>query len=167
MTSVTLTFDLQPWPFAWTSLLSLAITPESFVMIRWGEHNLKGVTDSQIDRQTDQALSQQIKTVHTGLILGLRPANETTLLCNDVSHWLGANLESALFVYHRTSKCAQNDNVAHEQHQATLRPNKNTGEMDASMPLSGQCLIICLIWGFLFTSNVSKGVKEVFHRMYC
>ena len=27
VTSVTLTFDLWPWPFAWTSLLSLVITP--------------------------------------------------------------------------------------------------------------------------------------------
>ena len=33
----------------------------------------------------------------TGLILGLRPANETALLCNDVSHWMVANLESALW----------------------------------------------------------------------
>ena len=31
-----------------------------------------------------------------GLILGLRPANETPLLCNNVSHWQGANLESDL-----------------------------------------------------------------------
>ena len=30
------------------------------------------------------------------LIQGLRPANDTVLLCNDVSHWLGASLESAL-----------------------------------------------------------------------
>ena len=29
MTSVTLTFDLWPWPFAWTSLLSMATTPEN------------------------------------------------------------------------------------------------------------------------------------------
>ena len=52
----------------------------------------------------------------SGLILGLRPANEirrynfradsrfapnqceTTLLCNDVSHWLGANLDSTLYL---------------------------------------------------------------------
>ena len=33
----------------------------------------------------------------TGLVLGLRPANEMPLLCNDVSHWLGTNLESALW----------------------------------------------------------------------
>ena len=30
LTSVTLTFDLWPWRFAWTSLLSLVITPENF-----------------------------------------------------------------------------------------------------------------------------------------
>ena len=54
MTSVTLTFDLWHWPFAWTSLLSLVITPENFVMIRWQEHIEKGVTDRQRDRQTDR-----------------------------------------------------------------------------------------------------------------
>ena len=54
MTSVTLTFDLWPWPFAWTSLLSLVITPENFMMIRWWEHGEKGVTDGQTDRQTDR-----------------------------------------------------------------------------------------------------------------
>ena len=54
VTSVTLTFDLWPWPFAWTTLLSLAITPENFVLIRWQEHSEKGVTDRQTDRQTDR-----------------------------------------------------------------------------------------------------------------
>ena len=53
MTSVTLTFYLWPWPFAWTSLLSLVITPENFVMIRWWEHSQKCVTDRQTDGQTD------------------------------------------------------------------------------------------------------------------
>ena len=53
VTSVTLTFDLWPWPFAWTSLLSLVITPENFMMIRWWEHGEKGVTDGQTDRRTD------------------------------------------------------------------------------------------------------------------
>ena len=50
---VTLTFDLWPWPFAWTSLLSLIMTPENFMMIRWWEHSQKGVRDRQTDRQTD------------------------------------------------------------------------------------------------------------------
>ena len=54
MTSVTLTFDLWPWPFAWTSLLSFVISPENFVMIRWEEHSEKGVTDRRTDRQTDR-----------------------------------------------------------------------------------------------------------------
>ena len=52
--SVTLTFDLWPWPFAWTSLLSLVITPENFMMIRWWEHGEKGVTDGQTDGRTDR-----------------------------------------------------------------------------------------------------------------
>ena len=30
--------------FAWTSLLSLVISPENFMMIRWWEHSQKGVT---------------------------------------------------------------------------------------------------------------------------
>ena len=38
LTSVTLTFDLWPWPFAWTSFLSMVIIPENFMMIRWWEH---------------------------------------------------------------------------------------------------------------------------------
>ena len=51
VTSVTLTFDL--WPFAWTSLLSLVITPENFMMIRW-EHSQKGVTDRH--RRTENTI---------------------------------------------------------------------------------------------------------------
>ena len=51
--SVTLTFDLWPWPFAWTSLLTMVITPENFMMIQWWEHGEKGVTDRQTDGQTD------------------------------------------------------------------------------------------------------------------
>ena len=67
VTSVTLTFDLWPWPFARTSLLSLVITPENFMMIRWWEHSEKGVTDGQTDRQTDWtshiAAWSQLKTI--------------------------------------------------------------------------------------------------------
>ena len=55
LTSVTLTFDLWPWPLAWPSPLSMVITPENF-MIRWQEHSEKGVTDRhrQTDRQADR-----------------------------------------------------------------------------------------------------------------
>ena len=53
VTPVTLTFDLWPWPFAWTLLRSLVRTPENSIMIRWREHSQKGVTDGRTDRQTD------------------------------------------------------------------------------------------------------------------
>ena len=52
-TSVTLNFDLWPWLFAWTSLLSLVITPENFVMIRCWVHSQKRVTDGRTDRRTE------------------------------------------------------------------------------------------------------------------
>ena len=69
VTPVTLTFDLWPWPFAWTSLLSLVITPRNFMMLRWWEHSEKGVTDRRTDRRTDgrtewaihRAASSQLK----------------------------------------------------------------------------------------------------------
>ena len=38
MTSVTLTFDLWSWPFAWSSRLSIVITPENCRIIRSQEH---------------------------------------------------------------------------------------------------------------------------------
>ena len=51
VTSVTLTFDLWPWPFAWMLPWSLVITPENFMMIQWWEHSQKGVTDRRTDRK--------------------------------------------------------------------------------------------------------------------
>ena len=45
VTSVTLTFDLWPWPFAWTLLWSLVITPENFMMIRWWKHSQQGKSE--------------------------------------------------------------------------------------------------------------------------
>ena len=59
VTSVTLTFDLWPWTFAWILLWSLAITPENFMMIRWWEHSQKGVTDGRTDGQTDRQTDGQ------------------------------------------------------------------------------------------------------------
>ena len=54
LTSVTLTFDLWPWPFLQTSRLSMIITPENFMMIRWEEHSGKSVRDGQTDGTTDR-----------------------------------------------------------------------------------------------------------------
>ena len=56
LTSVTLTFDLWPRPFAWTSRLSLVITPENFIMIGWWEHSQKGVTDGRTDGRTENTI---------------------------------------------------------------------------------------------------------------
>ena len=61
VTSVTLTFDLWPWPFAWTSLLSLVIAPENFMMIWWWEHSQKGVTDGQTDWTIHRAAWSKLK----------------------------------------------------------------------------------------------------------
>ena len=61
VTSVTLTFDLWPWPFAWTLPWSLVINPENYMIIRWWEHSQKGVTDRQTDGQTD---GQTENTIH-------------------------------------------------------------------------------------------------------
>ena len=63
LTSVTLTFDLWHWPFAWTSLLSLVTTPENFMMIRWWEHSQKGVTDGQTDWTIHRAARSQLKII--------------------------------------------------------------------------------------------------------
>ena len=53
LTCVALTFDLWPWPFAWTSRLLLVITPKNFMKIWWRKHSEKGVTAGRRDRQTD------------------------------------------------------------------------------------------------------------------
>ena len=59
-TSVTFTFDL--WSFAWTSRLSMVITPENFRMIRWQEHCEKCVMDwRQMDRSVLRAAWSQLK----------------------------------------------------------------------------------------------------------
>ena len=63
LTSVTLTFNLWPQPFAWTSLLSMVITPQNFMMIRWREHSEKGVTDGRMDWTILRAAWSQLKTI--------------------------------------------------------------------------------------------------------
>ena len=52
LTSVTLNFDLWPWPFAWTLVLSMVITPKRFMMIRLWTFSEKGVTVLWTDGQT-------------------------------------------------------------------------------------------------------------------
>ena len=61
VTSVT--FDLWPWPSAWTLLWSLVITPKNFMLIRWWEHSQKGVTDGQKENTICRAAWSQLKTI--------------------------------------------------------------------------------------------------------
>ena len=56
LSRVTLTFGLWPWPFAWISLLSMVITPEIFMMMRWEEHCEKRATDGQTDGQMERSV---------------------------------------------------------------------------------------------------------------
>ena len=51
---MTLIFDLWPWPFAWTSLVSMVITPGNFMMILWQEHCEEGVMYRETDRWIDE-----------------------------------------------------------------------------------------------------------------
>ena len=53
LTSVTLTFDLWPWLFAGTSLLTLVITPENFMTIRWEKHCENGRCGRWTDKRTE------------------------------------------------------------------------------------------------------------------
>ena len=66
LTSMTLTFDLWLWTFAWPPLLSLVITPENFMMTRWKEHSQKGVTGGRTGGRTDWTIHRaawwQLKT---------------------------------------------------------------------------------------------------------
>ena len=85
MTFVTLTFDLWPWPFAWTLRRSLVITPESFMMIDDG-NIVKKVwrTDGQTDRRTEnticRAACSQLKTAyHSELTLPFTSVNNRIL----------------------------------------------------------------------------------------
>ena len=64
--------DLWPWPFAWTSHLSLVTTSENFMMIRWWEHSQKGVTDRQTDG-LNQSLSWMVAAKNGDILHGTFP----------------------------------------------------------------------------------------------
>ena len=85
LTSVTLTFDLWPWPFAWTSLLTMVITPENFMMIRWWEHGEKGVTDRRTDGQTD-GRTDGLNQSYSCLVA----AKKYAILSSNVRQWVNS-----------------------------------------------------------------------------
>ena len=97
VTSVPLTFDLWPWPFAGTLLWSLVITPENFMMIRWWAHSQKGVTDRQTENTICRAAWSQLKT----LSLMTLKINDLRLQphlpgANEVTYWSWDNMADIL-----------------------------------------------------------------------
>ena len=65
LTSVTLTLDLWPWSFAWTSRLSMVITSDNFMMIRWQEYCEKvWQTNGRADK-TVLRVGSQLNTIYT------------------------------------------------------------------------------------------------------
>ena len=106
VTSVTLTFDLWPWPFAWTLTWSLVITPENFMMIRWWEHSQKGVTDGQTDGQTDRrtentihrAAWSQLKMSFCQISKLLEISSPSLVVCKILTQ--GSSLETFVQFYH-------------------------------------------------------------------
>ena len=118
LTSVTLTFDLWPWSFAWTSLLSLVITPENFMMIRWWKHGEKGVTDGRTDGQTDRQTDRQtdgLNQSYSCLVAAKNPWIWTTVYTgntkfNDhkrrstLKFWRFSWSQKETTIYHLTSK---------------------------------------------------------------
>ena len=83
MTFVTLTFDLWPWPFTWTSRLSRVIPLGNFRVIWWQEHCLTvWQTDGRTDRHTDgkkcswSSLVAAKNKPHKDLLNGVYPVTE-------------------------------------------------------------------------------------------
>ena len=91
LTSVTLTFDLWPWPFAWTSLLTMVITPENFMMMRWLEHGEKGVTDRQTDKRTD-GRTDGLNQSYSCLVAAKKTLDQFT--CGSKKTYLNPNTET-------------------------------------------------------------------------
>ena len=111
LTSVTLTFDLWPWPFAWTSLLSLVITPENFMMIRWWEHGEKGVTDGQTDWISHIAAWSQLKMKH--LIIDWNGAWDPTISDEMIIRFRKTDVQEFTNLFYR-SDCNTYKSQRHE-----------------------------------------------------
>ena len=58
LNSVTLTSDLWYLLFAWTSLLSMVLNSEIFIIIRWQEHYEKSITDRETDMSVLRAFGR-------------------------------------------------------------------------------------------------------------
>ena len=99
VTSVTLTFDLWPWPFAWTLLWSLVITLENF-MIRWWKHSQKGVTDGQTENTICRAAWSQLKRLVKSLLrFGLQFWFLSLSYSSDYQYFCKNNCINIVFIF--------------------------------------------------------------------
>ena len=112
LTSVTLTFDVWPWPFAWTSLLTMVITPENFMMIRWWEHGEKGVTDRRTDGQTDGRTDRRTDwTSHIAAWSQLKTIGHLFNTTSSFVHHFIAIGESKLELQSGNTQCGSNSTI--------------------------------------------------------
>ena len=96
VTSVTLTFDFWPWPFAWTLLWSLVITPENLMMIPWSGRsstpNVEGLPD--LADLPDLVIPDVDKTAlwlgDCGVLVGQAHTHPITVNQLWTGQWLGA-----------------------------------------------------------------------------
>ena len=111
LTSVTLTFDLWPWPFAWTSLLSLVIAPENFMMIQWWEHSEKGVTDRRTDvsqyEQTHNMMSGRVSLVSSSCLYKTQPERALAQVCHTRIDTMSPDEYQFHLLLHRNSHHSQ------------------------------------------------------------
>ena len=116
-----------------------------------------------------------------GLILGLRPVNErvreTALLCNDVSHWLAANLKSALrlnvwqtahnnpclstYVEHMSEKSLYDDGTV--IYNCFLEKGFSF-HFNSLLPGGCCCNINCAIFKHILVINVLRISNKIAHR---
>ena len=142
VTSVTLTFDLWPWPFAWTSLLSLVITPENFMMIGWWEHSQKGVTDRQTDGRTDRRTDGRTDwTIHRAAWSQLKTTGHLFYATSSFVHHLVPIGEFKLELQSGNAQSGSNSTIFRAVRRWNLTDDLAKQKGISSMLLQALCII--------------------------
>ena len=88
---------------------------------------------------------------------------ETALLCNDVSHWLGVSLESALYLFHQSrtyltmnpftvasanldNKMIEKSYLKSRDHAHTIHPCMHCGKWNRDHNSSSHCPVAMWLW---------------------
>ena len=104
--------DLNLWPlFAWTSLLSIVITPENFTMIRWQEHSEKNVTDRRtsfsMNKPTTWCKSGRVSFVSSSCLYKTQPERALAQVCHTRIDALSLDEYQFHLLLHRNSHHSQ------------------------------------------------------------